>query len=113
MHAAFYSAWRYIHIQMDICYENSPLYAIISGFEPDDVPGTSTFYDFISRIWRSDSNNYSSHIKLPKQKVKKPKLKGEKAAPIEKVTVDSQMSAFINSPVSTKQSFCVLFKVFE
>ena len=39
--------------------KNCPLYAIISGFEPGDVPGIGTFYDYFSRCWNSDSNNHS------------------------------------------------------
>ena len=31
-----------------------PLYAIISGFYPDDVPGIGTFYDFFRHIWNSE-----------------------------------------------------------
>ncbi len=28
-----------------------PYYAIISGFEPGDIPGVGTFYDFFKRLW--------------------------------------------------------------
>ena len=35
-----------------------PLYSVISEFEPDDVPGVGTFYDFINRL-----------LKLPTQKI--------------------------------------------
>ena len=31
-----------------------PLYAIISGFSHDDVPGIGTFYDFFRHIWNSE-----------------------------------------------------------
>lgn len=31
-----------------------PLYAILSGFEPHDVPGASTFYDFMERLWEAE-----------------------------------------------------------
>ena len=62
-----------------------PLYAVISGFEPDDVPGVGTFYDFINRLWKLDTYNISSHIKFPKRKPLNPPKKGDKAAPIEKI----------------------------
>ena len=58
-----------------------PLYAILSGFEPGDVPGVGTFYDFFKRLWRSQSPNFNSSIKRrrKKKRKKKPK-KGEKAS---------------------------------
>lgn len=62
----------------------NPLYAILSGFEFGDTPGVGTFYDFLNRLWDSDSDNLSSHIHPLKAKVKKPKTKGSKAAPVEK-----------------------------
>ena len=36
-----------------------PLYAIISGFYPDDVPGIGTFYDFFRHIWNSEQKHLS------------------------------------------------------
>ena len=62
-----------------------PLYAVISGFEPNDIPGVGTFYDFINRLWKLDTNNISSHIKFPKRKPSNPPKKGDKAASIEKI----------------------------
>ena len=62
-----------------------PLYAVISGFEQDDVPRVGTFYDFINRLWKLDTNNISSHIKFPKSKPSNPPKKGDKAASIEKI----------------------------
>lgn len=64
---------------------SSPLYAIISGFEPDDIPGIGTFYDFFGRMWNSDNPNISA----TKEKYKKPKTpkgrrKGDKTPNINK-----------------------------
>lgn len=42
------------------------LFALISGFSPNDVPGVGTFYDFIARLWNSDSKNLSPHIHCKK-----------------------------------------------
>ena len=53
----------------------NPLYAILSGFEFGDTPGVGTFYDFLNRLWDSDSDNLSPHIHPLKAKVKKPKRK--------------------------------------
>jgi len=57
-----------------------PLYAILSGFAPLDIPGVGTFYDFFKRLWASSDNN----LKPKKQKNRKRKPKkgknGEKAS---------------------------------
>ena len=45
-----------------LCYRmlrETPLYAILSSFPFGDTPGIGTFYDFFSRIWQDDSNNFS------------------------------------------------------
>ena len=50
----------------------NPLYAILSGFQFGDTPGVGTFYDFLDRLWDSDSDNLSPHIHpVKKKKVKK------------------------------------------
>lgn len=56
----------------------NPLYAILSGFEVGDTPGTGTFYDFFERLWDSEEDNLFPHIHPVKAKVKKPKTKGRK-----------------------------------
>lgn len=65
----------------------NPLYAILSGFEPDNILDVGTFYDFINHLWNSDDNHMSPHIHPLKTKVKKPKTNGSKADSVEKVTV--------------------------
>jgi len=56
-----------------------PYYAILSGFEPGDIPGVGTFYDFFKRLWASSEKNLKpQRQKKRKRKVKKGK-KGEKA----------------------------------
>ena len=47
----------------------NPLYAILSGFEPDNTPGVGTFYDFINRLWNSDDDHMSPHIHPLKTRV--------------------------------------------
>ena len=66
--------------------KNCPLYAIISGFEPGDVPGIGTFYDFFGRCWNSDSNNLSPKERYKKQKTPKGKKHGEKTPNIKDTT---------------------------
>jgi hypothetical protein len=59
-----------------------PLYAILSGFEPGDIPGVGTFYDFFQRLWGQEKQNIKPQIKRKRKKKKKKKLKkGEKQAP--------------------------------
>lgn len=66
----------------------NPLYTILSGFEVGNTPGVGTFYDFFNRLWDSEDDNLSPHIHPIKAKVKKQKIKGAKAASVEKRTVD-------------------------
>ena len=63
------------------------LYAILSVFTVGDTPGIGTFYDLFSRLWVSDKSNISDPVHPPKGKPKKPKKKGEKAPPVDKITV--------------------------
>jgi len=55
-----------------------PLYAILSGFEPGDVPGVGTFYDFLARLWSTSGKSLKPRKQKRKRKPKKGK-KGEKA----------------------------------
>ncbi len=55
-----------------------PLYAILSGFEPGDIPGVGTFYDFFARLWAASDKNIKARKQKRKRKPKKGK-KGEKA----------------------------------
>lgn len=55
-----------------------PLYAILSGFEPGEIPGVGTFYDFFKRLWTIRDNNLKPKKQKRKTKPKKGK-KGEKA----------------------------------
>ena len=55
-----------------------PLYAILSGFEPGDVPGVGTFYDFFARLWAASEKSFKPRKQRRKRKPKKGK-KGEKA----------------------------------
>ena len=50
-----------------------PLYAIISGFDPKDIPDVGTFYQFFPRLWDGKKN-----LKPKKQNRKKNRKKGRK-----------------------------------
>ena len=92
----------------------NPLYAILSGFEVGDTPGTGTFYDFFNRLWDSDDNNLSPHIHPLKSKVKKPKSKGAKADSVEKVTVEQLLPELENSTFNINdQPYGSLFKLYK
>ncbi|WP_240421303.1 hypothetical protein [Paenibacillus periandrae] len=55
-----------------------PLYAILSGFDPGDIPGVGTFYDFLTRFWAAEDKHLKPRTKPRKRKPQKGK-KGEKA----------------------------------
>jgi hypothetical protein len=59
--------------------KRTPLYAILSGFDLDDIPGVGTFYDFFKRLWPAVDKNLKSKAQRRKSNPKKGKKKGEKA----------------------------------
>lgn len=93
----------------------NPLYALLSGFQFGDTPGVGTFYDFLDRLWDSDSDNLSPHIHpIKKKRVKKTKQKGDKAEPIEKVTVEQLFQSMEHSSFSIdEQPYASLFKIYD
>lgn len=93
----------------------NPLYAILSGFEFGDTPGVGTFYDFLNRLWDSDSDNLSPHVHpVKKKKVKKPKQKGTKAESIEKISVDQLLKQLESGAFSIDdQPYSSLFKIYN
>ena len=93
----------------------NPLYAILSGFDFGNTPGVGTFYDFFRKLWDSDSDNLSPHIRpLKKKKVKQPKQKGSKAQPVEKVTVDQLLKSLETDSFSIDdQPYASLFKIYS
>jgi hypothetical protein len=58
-----YSVTRWVKI-----LKKDKLLATICGFDPDDVPGIGTFYDFLNRFWLS--NNCPGKIMSPHKKPK-------------------------------------------
>ena len=92
----------------------NPLYAILSGFAFGDTPGVGTFYDFLNRLWDSDSDNLSSHIHPSKAKAQKPKTKGSKAAPVEKVSVEQLLPELENTVFRIEnQPYGSLFQLYK
>lgn len=89
------------------------LHAIISGFTVGDTPGVGTFYDFHKRLWLSNNKNLSVAIHPPKEKPQKPKAKEEKAAPVEKVTVEDLFQQFEDNPPSDMAPCLRLWEIFN
>ena len=93
----------------------NPLYAILSGFEVGDTPGVGTFYDFLNRLWDSDSDNLNPHVRPVKTKeVKKPKQKGAKAESVEKTTVEQLLKTLEQKSFSIdEQPYGSLFRLYQ
>ncbi len=89
------------------------LHAIISGFRVGNTPGVGTFYDFHRRLWLSDNKNLSNAIHPPKEKLQKPKGKEEKAAPVEKVTVQDLFQQFQENPPPNMKPCMKLWDIFN
>lgn len=56
-----------------------PYYAILSGFEPGNLPGVGTFYDFFKRLWADSGNNLKPKKLIKRKRKPKKGKKGEKA----------------------------------
>lgn len=93
--------------------KSSPFHAILSGFRPGDTPGASTFYDFFDRLWLSDMDNFSPHVRKPHPNVIPPKKKGEKAEPVGNITAESLFRFYKEHPASTDQPYALLFRLFK
>ncbi len=89
------------------------LHAIISGFLVGNTPGTTTFYDFQTRLWLSDKKNVSDPVHPPKEKPQKPSKNGEKAAPVEKVTVKELLERFEQEPPHDMEPCKMLYELFS
>ena len=89
------------------------LHAIISGFLPDDTPGVGTFYDFHKRLWLSDKKHLTDPVHPPKIKPSKPKGNEQKAAPVDKVTVEDLFKQFQDSPPSDMTPCRKLWDIFH
>lgn len=76
-----------------------PLFAILSGFSPDDVPGVGTFYDFIKRLYPQKYGFFilSEDGTRPfKPKPKKKRKQGEKIPPRHPGIVDKLVNRIIS-----------------
>lgn len=92
--------------------KENPLHAILSGFTVGDTPGTGTFYDFHRRLWAIEAKNISNPLHPPKEKPQKPAKKGEKAPPVEKITVKDLFQKFEQQPPSEMKACTLLYNIF-
>ena len=83
--------------------KSNPLYAILSGFTPADVPGVGTFYDFLGRIWNSGSNNLSPKERYKKKKTPKGKKHGDKTPNIKDTAAFRFIEFFKKHPLAGPQ----------
>ena len=80
-----------------------PLYAILSGFKPGDIPGVGTFYDFFNRLWGFGPDNIKPKAKPKRKKSKKKRLKkGEKLPPKDPGIVGRLINRFIQRGANKK-----------
>lgn len=91
----------------------TPLYAILSGFTVGDTPGIGTFYDFFTRMWKSDSEHFSTKDRFPKLKVPKGKKKGEKT-PCDSSSVAAKLLPILERwNMKTDHPFALIFKLYH
>ena len=81
-----------------------PLYALVSGFEPSDVPGIGTFYDFFNHMWLSDYDNLSPKLRNKKKKTPKGKKPGEKTPNIKDTAAYRFIEFFKRHPLPDSSS---------
>lgn len=58
-----------------------PLFAVLSGFPPDDTPGVGTLYDFQHRLWLAEKITRRRRLLRRKRKPRKKGKQGEKLEP--------------------------------
>ena len=89
-----------------------PLWAILSGFPPDDVPGVGTFYDFAARLWPGDSPHVNLKVRRSRKKPKKGK-KGKKAPVKRPGVVQRLVNHFLDGPQAKPGAYDVFHLVFK
>ena len=119
------SMWRSMMVMVELkvtrfttwveMMRTTPVYAIISGFDPANVPGFSSFYDFMKRLWNIDTPNISPEVKpLPTRFVQKPKGKGKKADSIETETTEELIDRLSQGCFSLDtEAYGTLFEIFR
>lgn len=76
--------------------KEDPLLAILSGFEEDDTPSFSNFYDFVSRFYKEEKKKHILECEHFKNTYSKPKGKNAKLVNHSKQTVDELSQKYMN-----------------
>lgn len=93
--------------------KETPLYALISGFEPGNTPGVGTFYDFFWRIWMHDENNLSPKERNKKIKALRGKKKGDKT-PCDTASMTSRLLPFLERfKLKPENPFYLIFRLYQ
>ena len=93
--------------------KGNPLHTIISGFFVGDTPGVGIFYDFHRQFWLSSDKNLTNAVHPPKVKHQRPTGKEQKAAPVEKLTVDDLFQQFEKNPPADMAPCAKLWEIFN
>ena len=94
---------------------NSDVLAILSGFDPDNTPSASAFYDFWNRLWLEDKRLRKRRKQQLRKKSKKPKnvKKGKKLPNRRPGVVDRLLKSFRKGRfLSTKRPERLLQELF-
>ena len=92
----------------------APVYSILCGFDPENVPGVGTFYDFMYRLWDRKKPNFSPNVKPMPKRVTKPKGKGQKADSVETETVAELIQRMASTAYDIdSEAFATLIKIFR
>jgi hypothetical protein len=69
--------------------QRTPIYALLSGFLPHDLPGVGTFYDFFYRLWPAVDKNLRSPARRRRKRKKKEKKRSRPSPPPKCGTIGS------------------------
>lgn len=93
--------------------KETPLYALLNGFSFGDTPGVGTFYDFFSRLWKSNSNHLSPNDRFPKIKPPKGKKKGDKT-PCDSSSIASKLLPLLERwHLKPEHPFSLIFQLYK
>ena len=90
-----------------------PLHGFISGLVGGASPIVGRLYALHRRLWLSSDKNLTNAVHPPKVKPQKPTGKEQKAAPVEKLTVDDLFQQFEKNPPADMAPCAKLWEIFN